>query len=94
MPGLAMPTKIEEVANFLEKYVIIARHLGELDRLDRCLAAEQMDFSHLSLNKMIRDLARKAVTAAADDLREENFGNSKSRHRLGLALARLRFETR
>jgi hypothetical protein len=42
-----LPTKIEDVPDFLFGLVRPGEHLGEEEQLDPCLKVESMDFQHL-----------------------------------------------
>jgi hypothetical protein len=89
-----LPAKIEDVADFLFAYVKEAEQASEEQRLEACLAAEQMNFERLAPDRYRKNLARLAVAHVALHLREENVCSTASRHNVTMALVRLRFETR
>jgi hypothetical protein len=89
-----LPTKIEDVADFLDAYVKEAEKSSEEERLEACLAAELMNFERLAPDQKRKSLVRLAAAHVALHLREENVRSTASRHNVTMALARLRFETR
>lgn len=85
-----VPGKIADVADFLERCATQGRYALELDRLDLCLAVEQMNFDHFTDNRHVKTKTQLAVSAVALHLREECVRTPQSMHRVRMALLRLR----
>jgi hypothetical protein len=92
-PSMSFPTKLEDVAGYLDAIVVEGERASAEDRLAHCLAIENMTdaLARLARAPHQKKLIRSAVNVATWCLREENVNTISARHTFKMALNRLRY---
>jgi hypothetical protein len=92
-PSMSFPTKLEDVADYLDAIVVEGERASAEDRLAHCLAIENMTdaLARLARAPHQENLIRSTVNVANWYLREENVNTLSARHTFKMALNRLRY---